>query len=144
MMNIHDRSADAESAQPDGHSLSPPTLAQVIASIRESRDEQTELLRFLMTNSNRDGTVVGNAWDQARSSYVEFLATQSPTFTYASEPLEVGHWIRTIESKFDLLNCTKNQKTLFTAQQLLGDAKAWWANFTATCPANQVQWVKFR
>jgi hypothetical protein len=36
-------------------------LAQVIASIRESRDEQTELLRFLMTNSNRDGTVVGNA-----------------------------------------------------------------------------------
>jgi hypothetical protein len=61
MMNIHDRSADVESAQPDGHSLPPPTLAQVVASIRESRDEQTELLRFLMTNSNRDGTVVGNA-----------------------------------------------------------------------------------
>jgi hypothetical protein len=33
---------------------------------------------------------------------------------------------------------------LFAAQQLLGDARAWWANFTATRPANQVQWVEFR
>jgi hypothetical protein len=56
---------------------------------------------------------------------VEFLATQPPIFTEASELLEADHWLRTIESKFNLLNCTKNQKTLFTAQQLLGDAKAW-------------------
>jgi hypothetical protein len=69
-----------------------------------------------MTNSIRDGTVVGNARDQARSSYVEFLTTQPPTFTEVSETLEVNHWLCTIESKFDLLNCTKNQKTLFTAQ----------------------------
>jgi hypothetical protein len=59
-----------------------------------------------VTNSNRDGTVVGNGRDQAWSSYVEFLATQPPTFTEASETLEADHWLRTIESKFELLNCT--------------------------------------
>jgi hypothetical protein len=32
---------------------------------------------------------------------------------------------------------------LFVVQQLLGDARAWWANFTATRPANQVQWAEF-
>jgi hypothetical protein len=101
------------------------------------------LLHLLMTNSNHDGTVVGNAQDQARSSYVEFLATHPPTFTKASEPLEADHWLHTVESKFDLLNCTENQKTLFAAQQLLGDARAWWASFTATRPANQVQWAEF-
>jgi hypothetical protein len=47
---------------------------------------------------------------------VELLATQRPTFTEASEPLEADHWLRTIEFKFDLLNCTENQKTLFAAQ----------------------------
>jgi hypothetical protein len=26
---------------------------------------------------------------------------------------------------------------------LLGDGRAWWANFTATRPTNQVQWAKF-
>jgi hypothetical protein len=75
---------------------------------------------------------------------VKFLATYPPTFTEASEPLEVDHWLHTVESKFDFLNCTENQKTLFAAQQLLGDARAWWASFTATRPANQVQWAEFR
>jgi hypothetical protein len=139
MVSTHDVSADAETAQPDGHLSPPPTLAQVIVSIRESRDEQTELLRLLVNNSNCDDTVVGNAQDEAQSSYMKFLTTQLPTFTEASEPVEVDHLLCTIESKFDLHNCTKNQKTLFTAQQLLGDARAWWANFTATRPANQVQ-----
>jgi hypothetical protein len=75
---------------------------------------------------------------------VELLATQPPIFTEASEPLEVDHWLRIIESKFDILNCTENQKTLFVAQHLLGDARALWASFTATRPANQVQWAEFR
>jgi hypothetical protein len=118
-------------------------LAQVITSICESKYAQTELLRLLVTNSNCEGTIVGNARDQARSSYVEFLATQPLIFAEASEPLEVDHWLHTIEFKFELLNCIKNQKTLFAALQLLGDARAWWASFTTTRPANQVQWAEF-
>jgi hypothetical protein len=74
---------------------------------------------------------------------VEFLATQSLTFAKAGEPLETEHWLCTIESKFKLLHCAKNQSTLFAAQQLLGNARAWWTNFTASHPANQVQWAKF-
>jgi hypothetical protein len=108
MVSAHDGIVDAETAKSGGHSSPLPTLAQVLASIRESREEQTELLRLLVTNSNRGRTVVGNARDQARSSYVEFLATHPPTFTEASEPLEANHWLHTIESKFDLLNCTEN------------------------------------
>jgi hypothetical protein len=33
---------------------------------------------------------------------------------------------------------------LFAAQQLLGVVRAWWANFTATHPVNDVQWAEFR
>jgi hypothetical protein len=82
---------------------------------------------------------------------VKFLATQPltfsqkklRTFTELGQPLEADHWLHIIESKFELLHCTKNQKTLFTAQQLLGDARAWWTNFTITRPAIQVQWAEF-
>jgi hypothetical protein len=49
-----------------------------------------------------------------------------------------------IESKFGLLHCTEVQKTLFTTQQLCGDASAWWANYTATHPVDyQVPWADF-
>jgi hypothetical protein len=61
MVSARDRSADAETAPSGGHSSPPPTFAQIIVSIHESREEQTELLRLLVTNSNRDGTMVGNA-----------------------------------------------------------------------------------
>jgi hypothetical protein len=50
-----------------------------------------------------------------------------------------------MESKVGLLRCTEVQKTLFAAQQLRGDASPWWANYTATRPADyQVPWVEFR
>jgi hypothetical protein len=142
MVGARDGSADAETAQPGEHSSPPPILAQIITSIRELRVEQTELLRFLETNSIRDGTVVGNS----RSSTKLLCgnpSNPSTNLSEASEPLEADHWLYTIESKFDLLNCIENQKTLFAAQQLLGDARAWWASFTATHPANQVQWAEF-
>jgi hypothetical protein len=74
---------------------------------------------------------------------VEFLVTQPPTFTEAGEPLEADQWLRTIESMFNLLNCTENQTVMFIAQQLLGDARAWWASFTANRLSNQVQWAEF-
>jgi hypothetical protein len=75
---------------------------------------------------------------------VEFLVTQPPTFTEAGEPLEADEWLHTIESMFNLLNYTENQKVMFAAQQLLGDARAWWASFTANRLSNQVQWAEFR
>jgi hypothetical protein len=109
MVSTHEGSVDAETAQPDGHSSPPPTLAEVFTSIHELRVEQTELLHRLVTNFNHEGTPASNARDQAWSFYVKFLATQPPTFTEASEPLETNHWLHTIESKFELLNCTENQ-----------------------------------
>jgi hypothetical protein len=49
-----------------------------------------------------------------------------------------------MESKFGLLRCTEVQKTLFVKQQLRGDTSAWWANYTATHPADyQVPWTEF-
>jgi hypothetical protein len=78
------------------------------------------------------------------TTYGDFMATHPPLFTEAGEPLEADHWLRVMESKFGLLRCTEVQKTLFTAQQLRGDASAWWANYTATRPVDyQVSWAEF-
>jgi hypothetical protein len=120
-------------------------LAQAIASILESRDEQTELLRQLVTNSTRDGNGARNAPALAPTTYSDFAATHPPLFTEAGEPLEADHWFRVVESKFGLLRCIEVQKTLFAAQQLRGDASAWWANYTTTRPVDyQVPWAEFR
>jgi hypothetical protein len=119
----------------------PPTscLAQAIASILESRDEQTELLRLLMANSACGGNGARHSPAPALTTYCDFAATHPLLFTKAGEPLEADHWLRVMESKFGLLRFIEVQKTLFVTQQLRGDANARWANYTATRPAdNQV------
>jgi hypothetical protein len=102
------------------------------------------LLRQLVTNSTRGGNGARNALAPAPTTYNDFAATHPPLFTEAGEPLEADHWLRVMESKFELLRCTEVQKTLFTAQQLRGDTSVWWANYTATRPADyQVPWAEF-
>jgi hypothetical protein len=43
-VNTHNRRGDPEPAHPNGNPPPPPTMAQVIALILESRDERTKLL----------------------------------------------------------------------------------------------------
>jgi hypothetical protein len=143
-VNTRNKRGDHEPAHQNGNLPPSSTLAQAIASILDSRDEQTELLRQLVANSARGGHGVRNAPALALTTYSEFTATHPPLFTEVGEPPETDHWLRMIESMFGLQHCTELQKTLFTVQQLCGNASAWWANYTTTCPTDyQVSCTEF-
>jgi hypothetical protein len=145
MVNTRNMRNGAENSQGNGNPPPPSSLAQAITSILESHDEQTELLRQLIANSTRGGIGARNAPALALTTCSDFTATHPPLFTETGEPLEADHWLQVMESKFRLLRCTEVQKTLFTTQQLWGDASAWWANYTATRPVDyQVPWAEFR
>jgi hypothetical protein len=144
MVNTNNGRAGPENAQENGNLPPPPCLAQAIASILESHDEQTELLQQLMVNSAHGGNGAKNAPASATTTYGDFTATHLPLFTEAGEPLEADHSLQMMESKFELLRCTKVQKTLLAAQQLRGDAIVWWANYTTTRLVDyQVPWAEF-
>jgi hypothetical protein len=145
MVNTCNGRGEAETSQVNGNPPPPQTLAQAITSILESHDGQTELLWQLVANFTRGGNGVKNAPTPALTTYSDFTATHPPLFTEAGEPRKADHWLCVIESKFGLLRCTEVQKTLFTVQQLRGDASAWWANYSATHPTDyQVSWAEFR
>jgi hypothetical protein len=145
IVNTRNGRVGAENAQGNGNPPPPLTLAEAIASILESRDKQTELLRQLVANSARGGNGARNVPTPAPTIYIDFAVTHPPLFTEAGEPLEDDHWLRVIESMFGLLRCIEVQKTLFITQQLRGDSSARWANYTATRPTDyQVPWTEFR
>jgi hypothetical protein len=116
MVNTRNGRAGAENSQGNGNPPPPPSLAQAIASILESHDEQTELLWQLVANSTRGGNGARNAPASAPTTYNDFTTTHPPLFTEVGEPLEADHWLRVMEYKFGLLHCTEVQKTLFVAQ----------------------------
>ena len=48
-------------------------------------------------------------------SYQDFLGTHPPMFMPTAEPLDVEHWLRIMEQKFQLQNVTNEQKMRFAA-----------------------------
>jgi hypothetical protein len=115
MMNTRNVRNGVENSQGNGNPPPPLSLAQAIASILESYNEQTELLQQLIANSTRGGNGARTAPAPAPTTYIDFAATHPPLFTEAGEPLEADHWLRVMESKFRLLRYTEVQKTLFAA-----------------------------
>jgi hypothetical protein len=116
MVKTHNGQFGAEDAQGNGNPPPVPSLAQAVASILESRDEQTELLWQMVANSARGGHGARNAPTPSPTIYSDFAATHPPLFTEARGTLKANHWLRVIESKFGLLHYTEVQKILFTAQ----------------------------
>jgi hypothetical protein len=102
IVNTHNMRNGAENSQGNGNPPPPSSLAQAIASILESRDEQTELLRQLVANSTRGGNGARNAPAPTPTTYNDFAATHPPLFTETGEPLEADRWLRVMESKFGL------------------------------------------
>jgi hypothetical protein len=116
MVNTHNIWAGAEDAQGNGNPPPPPSLAQAISSILESRDEQIELLQQLVASSARGGHGARNAPALESTTYSDFVATHPPLITLVGELLEADHWLRVFESMFGLLCCTEVEKTLFATQ----------------------------
>jgi hypothetical protein len=103
MVNTRNGRARPENAQGNRNQPPPPSLAQAIALILESHDEQIELLWQLMTISVRGGNGAKNTPALAPTTNGDITATHPPLFTEAREPLEADHWLWVMESKFGLL-----------------------------------------
>ena len=118
--------------------LPPQTLAEVLA-------QQTQILQMLAQNQIQQQHPQGRQGQPQLASYSEFVGTHPPIFAKTDDALEADSWLRLMESKFELLMCTEEQKTLFAAHQLRGPAASWWETFLAMQPTgHRVPWTEFR
>jgi hypothetical protein len=124
----------------------PPPSPRPPVSLEQLLATQNDLMRRLIENDERHGAEHQQPRHQERdSSYSDFLATHPPIFADATDPLEAESWLCTTESKFGLLHYTEYQKNLYAAQQLRGEARAWWASYITTLPVDHhVPWDDFR
>jgi hypothetical protein len=57
-----------------------------------------------------------------QSRLAEFLQTRPTTFTQAKDPMEAEDWLKGVEKKLMIAQCTDHEKVLFTLHQLYGTA----------------------
>jgi hypothetical protein len=51
---------------------------------------------------------------------VEFLQTRPTTFSQAKDPMEAKYWLKGVEKKLMIAQCTDHEKVLFAVHQLFG------------------------
>jgi hypothetical protein len=123
----------------------PPNMAEVMAA-------QTELLcqhvqgqqAFQQAQQQRGGH---NVHQPQAAGYLDFLGTQPSLFHKTEEPLDADAWIRTIKSKFSLLDvpCSNASKARFATQQIRDATRLWWDNYFAMLEADHVvTWEEFK
>jgi hypothetical protein len=61
-----------------------------------------------------------------RDKIGEFQRTKPPTFCHSIEPMDVDDWLKTIEKKLQVVQCTNRERVLFAAHQLVEPIADWW------------------
>jgi hypothetical protein len=61
-----------------------------------------------------------------QSHLVEFLRTRPTTFSQVKDPMEAKDWLKGVEKKLVIAQCTDHEKVLFVAHQLFGTTANWW------------------
>jgi hypothetical protein len=64
-----------------------------------------------------------------QSRLAEFLRTRPSTFSQAKGPMDTEDWLKGVEKKLVITQCTDREKVLFAAHQLYGTSANWWETY---------------
>jgi hypothetical protein len=75
----------------------------------------------------------------------EFLRTRPTTFSQAKDPMEAEDWLKGVEKKLVITQCTDREKVLSPAHQLFGTAANWWEMYCNThVNVDTITWNEFK
>jgi hypothetical protein len=80
-----------------------------------------------------------------QSRLAEFLRTRPTTFSQAKDPMDAEDWLKGVEKKLVITQCTDREKVLFAVHQLYGTAANWWEMYCNThANVDTITWNEFK
>jgi hypothetical protein len=80
-----------------------------------------------------------------QSCLAEFLRTRPTTFSQAKDPMESKDWLKGVEKKLVITQCTDREKVLFAVHQLFGMTANWWETYYNThADVDSITWSEFK
>jgi hypothetical protein len=62
----------------------------------------------------------------SRDRLGDFQCTKLPTFSHVVEPMDADDWLKSIEKKLQVVQCSNRENVLLASHQLSGLATNWW------------------
>ena len=119
-----------------------PELIQIVVNQTNMLATAFQLLQNWNNPAGATNVQVPTVQQQCKLS--EFLKTEPPTFAIAVDPMEASDWLRTVEKKLGLIQCTDQERVGFATPQLVGPASEWWDSYEASRPeGHTITWNEF-
>jgi hypothetical protein len=75
----------------------------------------------------------------------EFLRTRPITFSHTNDPMEAEDWLKGVEKKLVIAQCTDREKVIFATHQLYGTTANWWETYCNThVNVDTITWNEFK
>ena len=88
-----------------------PTLVEILRRSEESRQMQNQIMQAIVQHLG------GQGHGGQCHGHSAFMATDPPIFRGSKEPLDADFLLRTIEQKFDLIQCNDQESVNYAASR---------------------------
>jgi hypothetical protein len=79
-----------------------------------------------------------------QSRLEEFLRTHPCNFSQAKDPMDVVDWLKSVEKKLEITQCSNHERVPFLSFQLFGTMADWWETYRNTqLNAETISWNEF-
>jgi hypothetical protein len=117
------------------------------ANLEQLLSTQNQLMQVMLQNLNN----MQPNQEQApppppphQSHLAEFLRTRPTTFSQAKDLMDAEYWLKGVEKKLVIAQCTDREKVLFATHRLYGTAANWWETYCNThVNIDAITWKEF-
>jgi hypothetical protein len=118
------------------------------ANLKQLVSTQNQLMQAMLQTLNNMQPIQQQAPPPPpphQSRLVKFLRTRPTTFSQAKDPMDAEDWLKGVEKKLVITQCTDREKVLFAAHQLYGTAANWWETYCNThVNVDAITWNEFK
>lgn len=124
----------------------PPTVEQMMAMQTQFMQGMTHMMTLLQQNMAMNQNQRGNtSTPPPRDRRGEFMKGRPPFFSHSPDPMQAVDWLKAVEKKLLIAQCTDKEKVLYGSGQLQGAAQSWWESYCAAHAApDTITWDQFK
>jgi hypothetical protein len=145
MVNTRNSQCNGQPSNNNNNSNNNVILEQPIATQNQLMQVVLQTLNNMQPNQQAHQQQAPPPPPPHQSHLAEFLRTRPATFSQAKDPMEAEYWVKGVEKKLVITQCTDREKVLFAADQLFGTAANWWETYCSThADVDSITWNEFK
>jgi hypothetical protein len=142
---VNTRNSQCNSQPSNNNNNNNTNLEQLLTTQNQLMQAVLQALNNMQSNQQAHQQQAPPPPPPHQSRLAEFLRTRPTTFSQAKDPMDAEDWLKGVERKLMIAQCTDREKVIFAAHQLYGTTANWWKTYCNThVNVDTITWNEFK